>query len=125
MAWRNAARFGAYVRAVSEVALLLILVIGAGYYLCHRRARGATGVGQRQAWCFGAGMACWLLATQGAIAQYALVLFWGRALQVLLLLYVVPFLLALGRPVTALRESSSPKGRARIDTVVGSRAARV
>lgn len=125
MTWRNAASFGAYVRAVSGVALLLVLVVGAGYHLCHRRARGAAGVGRHQAWCFGAGMVCWLLATQGAVAQYALVLFWVRALQVLLLLYVVPFLLASGRPVTALREASSPNARARIDAVLGSRAARV
>lgn len=126
MSWRNAARFAAYVRDVPDwVALLLIFITGTGYYVCHRRARGAAGVGQRQAWCFGAGMVCWLLATQGAVAQYAIVLFWVRALQVLLLLYVVPFLMAMGQPVTAVREASSPNARARLDAMLESRAARV
>lgn len=104
------------------MALLLILGIGAGYYLCHRRARG---VGRRQACCFGGGLVCWLLVTHSAIAVYAPTLFWVRALQVLLLLYAVPFLLALGQPVTVLREASSPNFRARLDAMLGSRAARV
>ncbi len=125
MTWRNAARFAAYVHAVSGAALLLILVIGVGYYLCHRRARGIAGAGRLQAWCFGAGLVWWLLATQGPVGVYAPVLFWVRALQVLLLLYVVPFLLALGQPVTAVREASSPNARAQLDAMLGSRVARV
>jgi cytochrome c oxidase assembly factor CtaG len=41
------------------------------------------------------------------MGTYAPVLFWVRALQVLLLLQVVPFLLALSRPLTALGISES------------------
>ncbi|WP_309227700.1 MULTISPECIES: cytochrome c oxidase assembly protein [unclassified Mycolicibacterium] len=107
------------------VALLLILITGTGYYLCHRRARSAGGVGRHQAWCFGAGLVWWLLATHSVIAVYTPVLFWVRALQVLLLLYVVPFLLAMGQPVTVLREASGPNVRARLDAMLGSRVARV
>ena len=41
------------------------------------------------------------------------------------MLYVVPFLLAMGRPVTVLREASSRNVRARLDAALGSAAARV
>ncbi|WP_236731943.1 cytochrome c oxidase assembly protein [Mycolicibacterium peregrinum] len=107
------------------VALLLILITGTGYYVCRRRARRVGTVVRSQAWCFGAGLVWWLLATNSVIAGYAPVLFWVRAVQVLLLLYVVPFLLAMGRPVTVLREASSRNVRARLDAALGSAAARV
>ena len=45
------------------------------------------------------GVAVWVVATFSAIGMYAPVLFWVRALQVVLLLYVVPFLLAMARPL--------------------------
>jgi cytochrome c oxidase assembly factor CtaG len=51
------------------------------------------------------------VATFSAIGAYAPVLFWVRALQVLLLLLVAPFLLALARPVTALRAASASADR--------------
>ncbi|WP_445167244.1 cytochrome c oxidase assembly protein [Mycolicibacterium sp. Dal123E01] len=61
--------------------------------------------------CFIAGVAVWALATFSAIGVYAPMLFWVRALQVLLLLLVAPFLLALGRPVTMLCAVSAPVNR--------------
>ncbi|KAA0087163.1 cytochrome c oxidase assembly protein [Mycolicibacterium sp. P9-64] len=78
-----------------------------------------------QAWSFASGLVLWALATLSVIAVYAPVLFWMRALQVLMLLFAVPFLLALGRPVATLRAASSPSGRARLDRVLASRPARV
>lgn len=74
---------------------------------------------------FGAGLLVWLLATMSAVGVYAQVLFWVRALQVLLLIFVVPFLLALGRPVTVIRAAVSPVWQERIDLVLRSAAARV
>ncbi|APE16969.1 cytochrome c oxidase assembly protein [Mycolicibacterium pallens] len=61
--------------------------------------------------CLIAGIAVWAVATFSAIGVYAPVLFWVRALQVVLLLFVAPFLLALGRPVTALCAVSAPINR--------------
>ena len=61
--------------------------------------------------CFIAGIAVWAVATFSAVGEYAPVLFWVRALQVVLLLFVAPFLLALGRPVTALCAVSAPINR--------------
>jgi cytochrome c oxidase assembly factor CtaG len=77
------------------------------------------------AWSFCAGLVVWVLATVSAIAVYATVLFWVRALQVLLLMFVVPFLLAMGRPVTTLRAAASDSGRRRLDGALASRVALV
>jgi cytochrome c oxidase assembly factor CtaG len=62
-----------------------------------------------------AGVAVWAVATFSAVGDYALVFFSVRAVQVLLLLLVAPFLLALGRPVAVLCAASPP-----IDRVVAS-----
>jgi cytochrome c oxidase assembly factor CtaG len=56
---------------------------------------------------------------------YAPVLFWMRALQVLTLLFVVPFLLALGKPVATVRASLTESGRSRLDRLVASRPCRI
>lgn len=78
------------------VAVALIL-LGTGALLRLRRRASRA-----QWWCFGIAIAVWALATLSAVAVYAPLLFWVRALQVLLLLYVVPFFLALSRPVSML-----------------------
>ncbi len=70
-------------------------------------------------------MVLWALATMSAIGAYAYVLFWMRALQVLLLLYVVPFFIAQGKPVTVVRDALGPAGRDRIDRLLATRFARV
>jgi cytochrome c oxidase assembly factor CtaG len=78
-----------------------------------------------QAWSFAVGLVLWALATLSAIAVYSTVLFWVRALQVLLLLFVAPFFLAMGRPVATVRGSLGEAGRRRFDRVLTSRAARL
>ena len=88
-------------------AAVLVLVAGT-YAWCYRRARGGTrSVGPAPAGCFGVGIALWAVATVSAVGSYAYFLFWMRALQVLLLLYVVPFFLAQGKPVTVLRDAGA------------------
>ncbi|MGH3722732.1 MAG: cytochrome c oxidase assembly protein [Mycobacterium sp.] len=101
---------------------LLVVGLGAGYYWCYRRNSARE---RRLLMVFGAGLLVWLLATMSAVGVYAQVLFWVRALQVLLLIFVVPFLLALGRPVTVIRAAVSPVWQERIDLVLRSAAARV
>jgi cytochrome c oxidase assembly factor CtaG len=104
----------------------LILVLGVGYFWAYRRARArGTDVKPSPAWCFAVGAAFWVLATMSMIGVYAYTLFWVRALQVLLLLMVVPFFLAMGRPVTVLRGALSPAGQQRLDAILASRWARV
>lgn len=100
-----------------------VIVLAAGAYAwCYRKARGARTVGAAQAGCFGVGIAFWAVATVSAVGSYAYVLFWMRALQVLLLLYVVPFFLAQGKPITVLGDAV---GRERIDRLLGTRWARM
>src|SRR5580692_10221304 len=100
-------------------ATLIVLLAGA-YAWCYRRAR--NDVQPIQAGCFGVGIALWTLATLSAIGAYAYDLFWMRALQVL---YVAPFFLALGKPVTVVRQALGPAGRERIDRLLATRLARV
>ncbi len=106
-------------------AAVIVLVAG-GYAWCYRRARSAEQpVRPAQAACFGVGIVLWVLATASVIGAYAYVLFWMRALQVLMLLYVVPFFIAVGKPVTVVRDALGPAGRERIDRWLATPFARV
>lgn len=108
------------------VSAVVLVLVAAAYAWCYRRGRRAEGpVGAAQAGCFGVGVAVWALATMSAVGAYAYALFWVRALQVLMLLYVVPFFLAQGKPVTVVRDALDAAGRDRIDRLLGTPFARV
>jgi cytochrome c oxidase assembly factor CtaG len=100
------------------VAVVVIAVLGVGYFRCRP-------TGRAPATCFAAGLGVWALASCSVIAVYAPVLFWMRSLQVLLLLFVVPFLLAMGRPVTTVRAALSEPRQDALDRLLASTAARV
>lgn len=111
---------------VDLVSAAVIAALATGYAWCYRRTRdGERAVRAANAACFGAGVLVWLLATISALGAYAYVLFWARALQVLLLLYVVPFLIAQAKPITVFRDAVGPAGRGRIDRLLATRFARV
>lgn len=93
------------------VAVVLML-LGIGALVRLRRRMSLA-----QRWCLGIAIAIWAVATLSAVAVYAPLLFWVRALQVLLLLYVVPLFLALSRPVSM--------AGARLDPVLNSVVARI
>lgn len=96
------------------VSVTVVVVLAVGYAWCYRRIRNSeSSVRAAHAGCFGVGILVWLLATVSAIGAYAYVVFWVRALQVLLLLYVAPFLIAQAKPVTVLRDALGPAGRDR------------
>lgn len=101
-------------------AVMVIALIG-GLYLWAVRRRGVA-VGTGPAWCFGIGCGLWALATMSMVGVYADVLFWVRALQILMLLFLVPFFLAMGRPLTLLRDAL---GSGRFEEILAGRAARV
>jgi cytochrome c oxidase assembly factor CtaG len=104
----------------------VIVLVAAAYAWCYRRGRSVErSVSPAQAACFGIGVVLWALATTSAIGAYAYALFWMRAVQVLLLLYVVPFFIAQGKPVTVMRDALGPAGRDRIDRLLATRFARV
>ena len=104
-----------------SAAALLIAVGCVAYIWAWRRSDAVT---LRSVWWFGSGVVLAIAATMSMIGVYARVLFWVRALQVLLLLFVVPFFLAMSRPVTVLRGALGPAGRARLDRVLATRGAR-
>jgi cytochrome c oxidase assembly factor CtaG len=104
----------------------VIVLLATAYAWCYGRSqdRGQP-VEHAQAWCMGIGIVLWALATISMIGAYAYTLFWVRALQVLLLLYVVPLFIARGKPVTVVRNALRPAGRDRIDRLLATRLARV
>ena len=98
------------------------MLAGIGALLWVRRR---TPVTPGQLWCFGVALVVWAFSTLSAVAVYAPLLFWMRAVQVLLLFYVVPFFLAMSRPMSTLRAALGPAGQQRIDSVLESAATRV
>lgn len=90
-----------------------------------RLARDGNGIPRSRRASFYVGLALWAAVSMSFIGVYDDELFWARALQVIVLLMIVPFALAVGVPLTVLRESVRPASRARIDRVLASRAARV
>jgi cytochrome c oxidase assembly factor CtaG len=108
---------------VDATSVALLVLVGGAYAWCSRRARAAgTPLPASRRAAFWSGIAIWALATMSMIGVYAAVLFWVRALQVLLLLFVVPMLLALGTPLSAVRDAG---GAAWVDRILTARAARV
>lgn len=108
---------------LDPVSAVVVVALAAGYAWCYRRA--GTSARVAPAACFAAGLLAWVAATCSAVGAYAYLLFWVRALQVLLLLYVVPFFLAQATPVTMLRDALGPSGRDRLDRLLASPIARV
>ncbi|MFI5779730.1 cytochrome c oxidase assembly protein [Nocardia sp. NPDC051570] len=97
-----------------------------GYQVARTRARRhgeAMPIGRAASFC-ALGLGIWLLTGISVVGVYSDTLFWMRALQTLLLLYVVPFGLASGRPVTLVRAALGPAGQARLDRAVASPLAR-
>lgn len=105
---------------LDAASVLLIALIGGSYFWALRRR--AVTVGTGPAWCFGIGCGLWALATMSMIGVYAEVLFWVRALQILMLLFLVPFFLAMGKPLTLLRDTLNTP---RFATTLAGRPARV
>jgi len=87
----------------------LVVVLGAGYVVAVRRADTPWPRSRHVA--FGVGLALIALLGVSFVGRYADTLFWVRALQVIMLLMVVPLCLALSSPV-ALVLAVAPSLRA-------------
>ena len=96
------------------------------WYLSNARRVAAAGhaVPARRTIAFVAGVAIVLLALASPIDRYADVSFTVHMVQHLLLSFAAPPLLALGAPVALALRSSSPRGRARLSSLLRSRAVR-
>lgn len=106
--------------------VLVIALLGLAYAVCFRkgRQRGERLPASRAAF-FGVGLVVWLYSGIGVIGAYSDTLFWVRALQVLLLLYLVPFAIAAGAPFTVVRAALGPAGRKRLDAMLSGSVARL
>lgn len=92
---------------LDPVSTVLTVGIAAGYL---RLARGSS-VGLRSRATFVGGTLLWWLAANSFIAAYADTLFWMYTLQFVILLMVVGFMLAAGRPVTVLASHRAARRR--------------
>ncbi|MFD8599351.1 cytochrome c oxidase assembly protein [Kitasatospora sp. NPDC059646] len=106
-----------------EPAVAALAVLLAGGYLAGARRRG--GWPRYRTAAFLGGLAVWVWTTCSGLGAYERVLFTDRAVQLVLLLMLVPLLLALGAPVSLLAETLPPAGRARLRAALGGRASRV
>jgi putative membrane protein len=108
--------------------VLLAFAVGCAalYLLGVRRAGRAGGRWPRRrvAGFIGLGLGSLVWTAMGWPAVYGPVLFSVYATQLIVLLTVVPFLMAVGRPFELARESLRPTGLARLDAVLSSRWAR-
>ncbi|MFE3190162.1 cytochrome c oxidase assembly protein [Nocardia sp. NPDC059240] len=107
--------------------VLVTAVLGLAYAFCFikGRQRGEQ-LSTGRAVCFAlGGLGVWLYSGLGMVGVYSDTLFWVRALQVLILLYLVPFAIAAGAPFTVLRAALGPAGRKRLDAVLTGGVARV
>lgn len=122
LAWATVWRAWHFDMAATVCAVLL--VAGYAWALSHaRRHRSHTSTGWVS--CFAIAIGCWALASMSFVGVYAHTLFWIRALQVVLLLLVVPFFLTLGRPVTITRHALPPRALDRFDRALSSTPARI
>jgi cytochrome c oxidase assembly factor CtaG len=108
----------------SSASLLIVGGCVAYVWAWRRATQRSEPVTRGPVWCFAIGAALSIAATMSMVGVYDRVLFWVRALQVLLLLFVVPFFLAMSRPVTVLRGALGSAGRERLDRLLATSAAR-
>ncbi|WP_433672040.1 cytochrome c oxidase assembly protein [Nocardia sp. CA-136227] len=106
---------------------LVVALLGLAYATCFvlGRRRGEQLPVSRAVYFGVAGLGVWLYTGLGMPGVYSDTLFWVRALQVLLLLYVVPFALAAGAPFTVLRAALGEAGRKRLDAMLSGDVARL
>jgi cytochrome c oxidase assembly factor CtaG len=105
--------------------LLVVCGLAAGYTLGVRRLR-RRGVAwpAGRSWWFMTGLGSILLVSVSFVGVYAGTLFWDRAVQNIVLLMVTPMLLALGAPLTLLRDTLPGPAARRASRILHSAAAR-
>ncbi|MBV9143273.1 MAG: cytochrome c oxidase assembly protein, partial [Pseudonocardiales bacterium] len=107
-------------------ALVLVIGLGLAYGLGVGRLRRKGGVWPRgRPWWFGAGLVSILLVMVSVVGVYADVFFWARAVQNIVLLMITPMFLALGAPLTLLRDVLPAPARQRASQILHSATARV
>lgn len=122
----TAGRFISTWRFDPWVAVVVVAILAA--YLMGVRAAGRRGVSwplARTAWFVGLGLGTIVVATMSSLDVYSRVLLWPMALQITLLLTIVPVGLGLGDPLGLVTVSLSPAGADRWHRVLRNRLLRV
>jgi putative copper resistance protein D len=112
---------------LNPLMALVVALAAAAYFAAIRRVKrngGRWPLGRSLTF-FAAGLGVLSWASMGWPEVYGPALFSVYAAQTTVLLMVSPFLIALGRPLELARVALGPVGRARLDRVLGSRAARL
>jgi cytochrome c oxidase assembly factor CtaG len=107
----------------NPAVVLALLALGAAYLVGVRRRPGRWPA--RRTGCFLAGLVSVLVVCCSFVGVYAGYLFWMRATQNLVLLMISPLLLALGMPLTLLRDVLPATARSRASRALHSPAARL
>lgn len=105
----------------APLSVVLILAAGTAYVVGVRRTGGWPA--GRTAW-FVSGLALWAMCVCSFAGVYGRVLFTDRAVQVTLLLTVVPLLLALGAPMSLLAAALPPRPSERLRAALRGRLSR-
>ncbi|WP_371482372.1 cytochrome c oxidase assembly protein [Kitasatospora sp. NBC_00315] len=106
-----------------EPVVLTLAALLAGWYLYAVTALGRAGErwGPTRTAAFLGGLLLWVWVTCSGLGVYERILFTDRAVQIVLLLMLVPLLLALGAPVSLLVRTSPPARRERLLRALRSR----
>ncbi|MFJ1754746.1 cytochrome c oxidase assembly protein [Kitasatospora sp. NPDC088134] len=107
---------------LEPVVAALAALLAAGYLAGARRERGWP---PYRTAAFLGGLALWVWTTCSGLGAYERVLFADRAVQLVLLLMLVPLLLALGAPVSLLAATLPAAGRERLRALLAGRTSRV
>lgn len=107
-------------------ALVVVAVLGVAYWSGVRRLRRtAVAWPTGRSWWFLLGLASILLVTVTFVGVYAHTLFWDRAVRNIVLLMIAPMFLALGAPLTLLRDVLPEPATRAAGRILHSAAARV
>jgi cytochrome c oxidase assembly factor CtaG len=106
---------------------LLALALSIGYAIAgHRRARTArTPIPLARAIAFHLGCLLLFVLGCGPLTHYATLLFWVRAMQITILLYLVPLALACGTPLRVFGSAAPASSRRPLLRLLRSRAAKI
>jgi cytochrome c oxidase assembly factor CtaG len=101
---------------VLDIHAVLAIAVAAGYWVVCRkgaRVRPDRVVEPARQASFYLGALVWLLSSISFVNDLAGERFWVRALQIVLLLYAAPMMMAAGRPISAIAATLSPQHQLR------------
>lgn len=106
---------------LDSVAVVFVVLVGAGYFAGVRRARRSGGWPVGRSVAFTAGLATCLLATCGSIGVYDQALYSAHMLGHLAFVMVAPALLMAGRPLELSVQATSGRAHERLRRVLSGR----